>query len=299
MSKLTDRALALLAALLALIVVALLGYREHSAPARCAAGFVALGARCCAEGQRLEAERCSGMPHSCPPGFKALAGMAQGCVLPAVRVAYDGGSVTVGPIDWEAPGRVAPRAIRIGPFQLDRTEVDHARWAACAAAGRCRRLADAEPGVPVSNVSASEAEAFCKFAGGRLPSSEEWLFAASGAEARRFPWGQTGLVCRRAVYGLVSGPCGSGGRGPDLTGSRPDGSTPEGARDLAGNVAEWTREPDGSPVARGGSFESRLASELKSWSLERSAGASPHIGLRCAYALGASTSAPDGTRTNR
>jgi formylglycine-generating enzyme len=299
MSKLTDRALAMLAAALAVIIVVLLGYREHSAPARCAAGFVALGARCCAEGQWLDAGKCSGMPRMCPPGFQVLSGGAPGCVTPAVRAVYEAGSATVGPIDWEAPGRAAPRTIRVGPFQLDRAEVDHARWAGCVAAGRCRRLPDSEPGLPVTNVSASEAEAFCRFAGGRLPSSEEWLFAAAGPAARRFPWGQTGLVCRRAVYGLVSGPCGSGARGPDLTGSRPDGATPEGVWDLAGNVAEWTREPDGTSVARGGSFESRLASELKSWSFERSADPSAHIGLRCAYAFGASTSAPDGTRTTR
>jgi hypothetical protein len=102
-----------------------------------------------------------------------------------------------------------------------------------------------------------------------------------GSDARRFPWGGTGLVCRRAAYGLAAGPCADGATGPELAGSRPDGATPDGALDLSGNVAEWTREGRGY-VARGGSFRSTSAAELKSFAAE-TAGVRLDIGFRCAY----------------
>jgi hypothetical protein len=54
---------------------------------------------------------------------------------------------------------------------------------------------------------------------------------------------------------------------------------------MLGNVAEWTREPDGHHVARGGSYRSRVAAELKTWAAEATEAAAPHIGLRCAYDL--------------
>jgi formylglycine-generating enzyme required for sulfatase activity len=64
---------------------------------------------------------------------------------------------------------------------------------------------------------------------------------------------------------------------------RPDGATPDGVLDLAGNVAEWTVEPGGAQVARGGSFRSRVAGELKSWAVEERSGPSDHVGFRCVY----------------
>jgi formylglycine-generating enzyme required for sulfatase activity len=164
--------------------------------------------------------------------------------------------------------------------------VTYARWKACARAGVCRALESREPGVPVTRVSAEDAQRFCEFERGRLPTADEWLFAATGRELRRFPWGSTGLVCRRATFGLADGPCGEGAEGPELAGARPDGATPRGVLDLAGNVAEWAREPDGSFRARGGSYRSRVAADLKSWAAEpapaeRAAG---HVGFRCVYA---------------
>jgi formylglycine-generating enzyme required for sulfatase activity len=53
--------------------------------------------------------------------------------------------------------------------------------------------------------------------------------------------------------------------------------------DLAGNVAEWTREPDGSFVARGGSYRSELAGDLKTWAVEARQARAPHVGFRCVY----------------
>ncbi len=134
----------------------------------------------------------------------------------------------------------------------------------------------------MTDVSAEEAARYCAFEGGRLPTRDELIYASAGASARRFAWGPTGLVCRRAAYGLVDGPCGSGARGPELAGARPAGATPEGLLDLSGNVAEWTREPDGETGLHGGSFRSKLASELTSFSA-RPPRAGGDVGFRCAY----------------
>lgn len=270
-----------LGALVALGVVLLVARRERSDPARCPDGLVAQGFRCCAPGQRLASGSCSGAPAGCPDGFSVT---PRGCVVAPRRVRIEGGTLTVSPSDWEAEGVVA-RTLRVASFELDASEVTHARWSACAESGGCRKLDAMEPGLPVSAVSADEAEKLCLAAGGRLPSADEWLFAAAGTSARRFPWGQTGLVCRRASFGLVGGPCGAGATGPELAGARPDGKSPEGVLDLAGNVAEWAREPDGSARAHGGSFRSRVAGELKSWAVEAVSGPADHVGFRCAYPL--------------
>lgn len=56
---------------------------------------------------------------------------------------------------------------------------------------------------------------------------------------------------------------------------------------MAGNVAEWTTERDGTHIARGGSYLSVAAVELKSWSAESTQKAARHIGFRCAYDVSA------------
>jgi formylglycine-generating enzyme len=263
--------------LTAATVVVVVARRLHSDPARCPEGTVALGARCCADGQQLQGPRCVGVPRRCP---------AAGCVARMRVVELGGGVVDLAPIDWQTQGVVSARRVQVAPFAMDSIEVTLDRWQQCARAGACRPLPVDEPGLPVRGVTPGEAQQYCRLLGGRLPTGDEWLWAAAGNEARRFPWGQTGLVCRRAVYGLLDGPCGRGGVGPDLAGLRPDGATPEGLLDLAGNVAEWTVEPGGRHAARGGSYASRIAAELRSWSAWPGEAASEQIGFRCAYDRG-------------
>jgi formylglycine-generating enzyme required for sulfatase activity len=132
-------------------------------------------------------------------------------------------------------------------------------------------------------VSAEQAEAFCRSQRGRLPTAAEWVWAAAGSAARRYAWGNSGLVCRRAAFGLEHGPCSEQGA-PELSGSRPEGASPEGVLDLIGNAAEWTREARGF-AARGGSFRSTAAADLKTWATEACCDGrpAPHIGFRCAY----------------
>jgi formylglycine-generating enzyme required for sulfatase activity len=201
-----------------------------------------------------------------------------------MRTAIGTAAVAVGPSDWEAEGRVPARAIRVQPFRIDAFEVTRGRWAGDAAAA-AEDTARAE-----SAMTREEGAAFCARRGGRLPTEDEWIVAAASAAtpARRYPWGDTGAVCRRAAWGLATGPCALSGDGPDTVGAHPDGASPLGMHDLAGNVAEWVAADADHPgvgIAKGGSWRSALATELRIWArLELSPTArDPRVGLRCAY----------------
>ncbi len=270
--------LALLAAGV-LIPVLILGGGERERPQRCPPGLEAGASRCCGVGQQEEAGRCTGTPTACGSGMQPT---KAGCVARVTRVNIPGGSFELSVADWEPKMTKGRRTVKIVAFQIDSHEVTLSQWQPCAAAGICAAR-QGEPGRPVREVSPKQAATFCAWAGGRLPLVDEWLAAAMGTSARRFPWGQTGLVCRRASFGLESGPCGSGAMGPDLAGARPDGATPEGVHDLAGNLAEWARAPDGRYMALGGSFASRLAAELKPAARPVADPTPAQTGFRCVY----------------
>lgn len=268
-----------LAALASIVATVTFALGERQGPARCPEGLAAAGPRCCGAGQRFSAGRCVGRPISCA-ATQTLT--ADGCVAPPKHLAYPGGKAALGSPDWEGHEARAQASGVVAPYELDAFEVTLARYHACVTAHACEPLAFAgEPGEPARGMTPEQAEAFCRFAGGHVPTGAEWVLAAMGHEARRFAWGSTGLVCRRAAYGMVHGPCADGATGPELAGSRPDGASPDGAYDLGGNVAEWTREVDGY-VARGGSFRAANAGELKNWSAERTSARSD-VGFRCAY----------------
>jgi sulfatase modifying factor 1 len=274
--------LALLGLGLLAVAVARLALEQRRPPERCPPGMAALGARCCGAGQRLERGACVGTADSCSSAQDRDA--AGQCVARFGVVSLAGGWLEIGAADWDGAsgGERFPRT-EVGPFRLDAAEVTRQRFRACAACVRaCPSCATGEPGLPVVDIGPEAAERFCASQRGRLPSAAEWVWAAASGAARRYPWGNSGLVCRRAAFGLVHGPCADSG-GPELAAARPDGASPEGVLDLAGNVAEWTREASGAYSARGGSFRSRSAAELKSWACLPDQQKALYIGFRCAY----------------
>jgi sulfatase modifying factor 1 len=275
----------------AIAAVTVVARRHAVDPARCGE-LVAMGHRCCAEGQREEGGHCVGRPTSCPAPLRAT---EAGCATIAAPIVILGGALRIGAGDWEAEGRIVPQDVTVGAFALDSVEITEEAYGACVAEGSCEPVGpppgspSEEPGRARTRLSRPDAERFCAFRGGRLPTSAEWAFAAAGARGRRYPWGDTGAVCRRASWGLSAGPCAFGHLGPELAGAHPAGATPEGVHDLAGNVAEWAA---GSPddafgIVRGGSFAAALATDLRTWRTVRVPveTRSEEIGARCAYDL--------------
>ena len=92
---------------------------------------------------------------------------------------------------------------------------------------------------PVQGVTWEEAVGYCDWLADetgrpyRLPTEEEWEKAARGTDGRLFPWGES--------FGLTRANVWEGGVGsPTPVGVYPDGVSPYGVLDMAGNVAEWT-----------------------------------------------------------
>jgi formylglycine-generating enzyme required for sulfatase activity len=100
---------------------------------------------------------------------------------------------------------------------------------------------------PVNCVTWFEANLFCIWDGGRLPTDAEWSYAAGGGDDRPYPWG-SGIDHSRAVYGCgtaeVDTECGNSSPVAPVGSRSPRGNGAWGHSDLAGNVWEWILDGD-------------------------------------------------------
>jgi len=156
-------------------------------------------------------------------------------------------------------------------IELTRSEVTVAQYRACVEAGKCSAPntggtcnwnQTGREAHPVNCVDWNQATAFCAWAGGRLPTEEEWEAEASDGGKRQFPWGDEQVSCERAIWSQGGTGCGKNGTWPVC--SKPAGNSVSGLCDMSGNVWEWTSSPEGSArVVRGGSWRNGTPDYLR------------------------------------
>ena len=134
--------------------------------------------------------------------------------------------------------------VYLDAFWMDRVEVTNAMYLKCLKAKGCT--------VPVSDniyydnwiyrnhpvvyVSWDQANAYCQWAGRRLPTEAEWEKAARGTDGRMYPWGNKSPNPRQANF--------SGTMIQESVSSfrYPLGASPYGVLNMSGNIREWVAD---------------------------------------------------------
>lgn len=184
---------------------------------------------------------------------------------------------------------------RVNAFWIDMTEVTDAQYRECIVAGACDPPMLNHSGTgpyfvdstynkhPVVFVNRGQAEIYCEWAGARLPTEDEWSYAARGPKSYTYPWGNT-FDGTRLNYCDINCPSGEadqnvndGYAGTAPVGTYPTGVSWCGALDMSGNVWELTSEG----VVLGGSWYSSASNARTGSGYEFGSGGLDY-GFRCA-----------------
>lgn len=207
--------------------------------------------------------------------------------VPEGMVLVPAGEFTMG-VDDESPDERPARTIMVEAFYIDKYEVTNAEFHKVFPTHRFKK---GEEQFPVAGVTWEQATAYARAVNKRLPTEIEWEKAARGEDGRTWPWGNEfdPAYCNFAT--------GNAAR-PHEVGSYPEGISPYGCFDMAGNVREWTQSwyeayPGNTDVTaeygqvyrvlRGGSYLSgSFDVRTVRRSFERMDVAEPDFGFRCA-----------------
>ena len=267
------------------------------------------GSSGCPEGTVWDGRQCVGaVNEDCPAGTTYRAG--QGCVAngspqpspsaspltststPAGMVRIPTGTFLMGSDFGDADEEPVHR-VTVPAFEMDVTEVTVAQYTRCVDAAQCTEPDSgnfcnwASPGRdnhPINCVDWNHATTYCKWAGKRLPTEQEWEYAARGTDGRVFPWGDSDPASQLCWN-----------RWRTKEGTCPSGASAFGLLDMAGNVYEWTsrrycdsyaanRNCTDSRVNRGGGWSDEKPSYVRS---SFRLGGNPtlrgnNLGFRCA-----------------
>ena len=238
-------------------------------------------------------------------------------------------SISAGPFwrgqssEGEADADACPlHVVELDAFRIDQQETSMGDYNDCVDAGVCSQR-DGECNsiysnwkgdpdlLPVVCVTHSQAQTYCEWRGGRLPTEAEWEKAARGEEGATFPWGQRAPLCEDGNFRFVSWYC---QQSVVEVGSYPETTTAFGLLDTLGNAWEWTADyydatwyqvaPRTNPmspetcaidplqskgdcthrVIRGGGFNaSEQNTRASARSLSEPDRADVNLGFRCAY----------------
>lgn len=159
------------------------------------------------------------------------------------------GSVFMGGLDVLLENDELPaHHVKIDAFWVDQVEVTNGMYGLCVIAGSCRppvKLNSDNRGdyfgnpefqdYPVVYVSWYDANAYCQWAGRRLPTEAEWERAARGDSMNNYPWGNEPP---NELYANANNTLGDTSR----VGSYPAGMSQFGVLDMGGNVWEWVAD---------------------------------------------------------
>jgi len=157
-----------------------------------------------------------------------------------------------------------PAIYQVDGFSIDRREVsnaDYAKFVKTTGHQPSAFVNDEEfnqPDQPVTGVTWDDANAYCKWAGKRLPSQTEWEKAARSDDERLYPWGNE----FNAEFAHLSG------EEPRRISEYPEqDKTPHGLIGMAGGVSEWVADvqmASGGVCGRGVSYQPGFVSDDKS-----------------------------------
>lgn len=240
---------------------------------------------------------------------------AEAAPIPEDMVLIEAGPFTMGQ-NGSKPKNGPAHEVDLPAYEIDRFEVTNDEFARFAeesgyvtyaeenSSKSWRDAATDKGNHPVVYITWNDAQAYCEWAGKRLPTEAEWEKAARGDDARTYPWGnEFPGEAEVAEYGNFYE---TGLRSTFPVGAFDKGQSPYGVYDMAGNVREWVEDyflaypgaaEDADPffgeanrVNRGGGWFDGQDGELVT-TYNRNAGppetsANDDIGFRCARDAG-------------
>lgn len=128
-------------------------------------------------------------------------------------------------------------SVQLNSYWIDRSEISAGQYRRCVESTICAEPKDerfpADDSLPAVGIAWADAEAYCRWAGKRLPSEAEWEKAARGTNGALWPWGNDSPYTQAANEELSA---------VHSVSAESFDVSPYGALSMGGNVAEWTND---------------------------------------------------------